>query len=142
MELRRGLEPGKQSGESRLRHGQVDSPDIARPARLGWPNLALGNDDFCPEPAGLGICRRAAADNRESGAVEARLRDQSEAHGRVPAQLTALELGQAVPPLRTGRLAQAALDNPAMPGDHPAAQRQESYPGEYEYSHNQGDSES
>lgn len=101
------------------------------------PDLALDNDDFGAEPARLGICRPAAAGNGESGAVETGLGPQPETHGRMPAQLTPLELGQALPPLRIGRVAQAALDNPAMPGDHPASQRQTGDSCEYERSDNQ-----
>jgi hypothetical protein len=117
-------------------------PDIAGPGRQGMPDLALGNDDFGPEPGSLGICRPAAPGNGESGAVEAGLRPKPEAHGRVPAQLAALELSQALPPLRTGCFAQAALDNPAMPGNHPAAQRQAGDACEDERRHNQDDGES
>jgi len=87
------------------------------------PDLALGNDDLGPEPGGLGICRPAAAGNGKPGAVKACLWSQPEAHGRMPAQLAALELGQALPPFRAGRLTQTALDDAAVPGDHPAAQR-------------------
>ena len=117
-------------------------PDIAGSGRLSMPDLAFGNDDFGPEPDSLGICRPAAAGNDKSGAVEAGLRPQPEAHGRMPAQLAALELGQALPPLRIGRFAQAALDNPAVPGDHPTAQRQADYACEYERSDKQDNGES
>jgi hypothetical protein len=106
------------------------------------PDLALGNDDFGPEPRSLGIDRPTAAGNHESGAVEAGLRPQPEAHGRMPAQLTPLELGQALPPLRTRRLTQAAFDDPAVPCDHPAAQCQASHAREYQGSHNQDNDES
>jgi hypothetical protein len=116
--------------------------DIAGPGLLGMPDLALGNDDFGPEPGSLGVCRPAAARNGKSGAVEAGLRPQPEAHGRMPAQLAALELSQALLPLRTGCIAQATLDNPAMPGDHPAAQRQVRNTCEYKHGKNQHDSES
>jgi hypothetical protein len=106
------------------------------------PHHALGDDDFCPEPGSLSICRPAAAGNGKSGAVETGLGPQPEAHGRMPAQLTPLELGQALPPLRIGRFAQAALDYPAMPGDHPASQRQTSDSCEYERSDDQDYGES
>ena len=105
------------------------------------PDLAFGNDDFGAESRNLGICRSAGAGNDESGAVEARLRPQPEAHGGMPAQLTALELGQALPPLRTRRFAQTAFDDPAVPCDHPAAQCQESDAREYKDSHNQNSGE-
>jgi hypothetical protein len=105
------------------------------------PDLALGNDDFGPEPASLGIGGPAGAGNDKPGAVEAGLRPQPEAHGRMPAQLTPLELGQALPPLRTRCFAQAAFDDPAVPCDHPAAQGQESHAREYEGSHNQDNGE-
>jgi hypothetical protein len=106
------------------------------------PELALGDDDLGTEPGGLGICRPAAARNGKSGAVEAGLRPQPEAHGRMPAQLAALELRQALLPLRTGCIAQATLDNPAMPGDYPAAQRQTGNTCEYEHGNNQHNGES
>jgi hypothetical protein len=106
------------------------------------PDLALGDNDFGSEPGSLCLCRPAATGNGESGAVEAGLRPQPEAHRWMPAQLAALELSQALPPLRTGRFAQAALDNPAVPGDHPAAQRQTGNACEYERSNNQHDGES
>ena len=106
------------------------------------PDFALGDDDFGSEPSGFGVCRPTAAGNRKSSAVEARLRPHPEAHGRVPAQLAALELGQALPPLRIRGFAQAALDNPAMPGDHPAAERQASDASEDERGDNQDDGES
>jgi len=117
-------------------------PDIAGPGRLGMPDLALGNDDFGPEPGSLGFCRPAAAGDGKSGAIEAGLRPQPEAHGRMPAQLAALKLSQALPPLRTRCIAQAALDNPAMPGDHPAAQRQTGNAREYERGDDQYNGES
>jgi hypothetical protein len=106
------------------------------------PDLALGNDDFGPEPGSFGICRPAAAGNGKSGAVETGLGPQPEAHGRMPAQLTPLEFGQALLPLRIWRVAQAALDNPAMPGDHPASQRQAGDSCEYERSDKQDYGES
>jgi len=105
------------------------------------PDLALGNNNFCPEPGSLGIGGPAAAGNNKSGAVEAGLRPQPEADGRMPAQLTPLELGQALPPLRTGRFTQAAFDDPAVPCDHPAAQCQASHASEYQGSHNQDNDE-
>ena len=117
-------------------------PDVAGPGRLSMPDLALGNDDFGPEPRGLCVCRPAAAGNGKPGAVEAGLRPQPEAHGRMPAQLAALELSQALPPLRAGCFAQAALDNSAMSCDHPAAQCQTGDACEYEYSNNQHNGES
>jgi hypothetical protein len=55
----------------------------------------------------------------------------------MPAQLAPLELGQALSPLRTRRFAQAALDDPAVSCDHPAAQCQASHAREYKGSHNQ-----
>jgi hypothetical protein len=60
----------------------------------------------------------------------------------MPAQLAALELGQALLPLSAGRLAQAAFDNPAVPGDHPAAERQTGDACEHERSDYQDDGES
>jgi hypothetical protein len=93
VEPRRGLQPGEQASECRLRHRQLDVPDIARPARLGMPDLALGNDDFGPEPGSLVICRPAATGNGKSGAVETGLGPQPKAYGGMPAQLTPLELG-------------------------------------------------
>jgi hypothetical protein len=106
------------------------------------PDLALGDDDFCPEPSSLSVCRPAAAGNGKSGAVETGLGPQPEAHRWMPAQLTPLELGQALPPLRIGSFAQAALNYPAMPGDHPASQRQTGDSCEYERSDNQDYGES
>jgi hypothetical protein len=105
------------------------------------PDLALGNDDLGPESGSLRICGTAAACNDKPGAVEAGLRPQPEAHGGMPAQLTPLELGQALPPLCTRRFAQAAFDDPAMPCDHPAAQCQTSHASEYERSSNQDNGE-
>jgi len=106
------------------------------------PDLALGDDDFGPEPGSLCFCRPATAGNGESGAVEAGLRPQPEAYGWMPAQLAALELSQALPPLRTRCFAQSALDNPAVPRDHPTAQRQTGNACEYERSNYKHDGES
>ena len=106
------------------------------------PDFTLGNDDLGAESGRLGVGRPAAAHNCESGTIETRPRPEAKGNGRVPAQLTALELSQAVPPLRTRRLAHGAFDNAAMPGNHPAAQCQPGHASEYEHSDDQRNGES
>jgi hypothetical protein len=108
----------------------------------GRPDLTLGNDDLGAEPGRLSVGRPAAAHNRESGTIEARSWPEAKSDDGMPAQLTALELSQAVPPLRTWCLAQGTFDNAAMPGNHPAAQRQPGHPSEYCRSDNQRNGES